>query len=159
MAENVDRFEVLRYNAGMNTYRDDPTKGLSKLQKEILDWIFTLPRDFDPELVAPSLRPVNVAPRRPDFKPRRGPDTQGLRWIGKSIIEGLFKSVHPHGAFAVDRDVLSRALRRLEQRGLIVRYNRFQIPVRDAKLTPRQTFYVETTEAAEEWFTSTTSKN
>ena len=46
----------------MNTYKDDPTKGLSRLQKAILDWIVKPSRFASPNEPAPIGKTIETRP-------------------------------------------------------------------------------------------------
>jgi hypothetical protein len=83
----------------MNTFKDDPTKGLSSLQKNILAWAHYKSVSRESELV-PLLE-------RPSFR-------KGEHYHYKHPIEPRLYSKSNVAAF-------SRALRSLEQRGLLDR--------------------------------------
>ena len=111
----------------MNTYKDDPTKGLSKMQKAILSYLCRPSRFAKPDEPAPI----------------------GADWTERPTF-AYYRRMHGYEFPSLPRAnsaAVSRALRNLERRGLVRRLYVEKYP----RLRPDHTNYVELTELGKEY--------
>lgn len=111
-----------------NTYKDDPAKGLSKLQKELLAWIYDRT-----DLKHPTENDMGEEHAAVDYS-----YNGGINSIGITIFKDTYHDLK-YSRPGNSKQARSRAIRRLEERGLI-----WRIPSTNGKtyttkikLTPR----------------------